>query len=1453
MLKSAKLQLLYAIVVYLPIEKRKEDNMETLFNELEEYLSSNTIQYTSDRENYTVSFDGKTYEFFSPNDDGYFFDEDFRWDNETTEYDGYVFRFGGVWYTIEKGQERDPKLNRVKWRGQSEVAGLSSNFLGVHGSFELLNGTSLYSDWVKKSKFLGIERLGIVEKGTLAGALKFQNACKSVGIIPVFGLEVPVKDEKKDISFTYKIYAQNEKGWQHLLAINKIINCDSSGKFITPKDISEHTEDVFIVFDPKTIDYTDVPILLRNKHNVFWQADTVEYAKFNRDTEYLTNFEAFYKSKMKPVALCDAFYIEPEYYILRETVNKIGKKVNHKSYNQYFKDEVTYMEELLSLFGDQSVGEAFYLKARKNMDMIAESCNFEIPTDSRHLPRYEMTKEEKEKYESNEDMFDSLIYEGLENKPELLEDYSEDVLVERIERESDTIKFGDVVDYFLILRDIVNWCKGNDILLGGGRGSSAGCLISYLFGIVNTNALKFNLLFERFLNKGRVKVSLPDVDTDVPGEKRPLVKRYMEERFGETQVCSVGTYTTLQIKQAINDVGKIYGASIPTLRRISKMIEDVKTEEDFLRLACRKEEIAQFVNKYPEMMNVVFLLLGQQKAASIHACAMMIFPKEKTMYEWCPVRKVDNLVVSEWEGGEMDEAGFLKEDILGIEQLDKFTDILTLIEKNTGKKINLYTDIEYDDPEVYRYFANGWLSDIFQFSAKGLSSYTQKMKPKNMDDVIAALSLFRPGPMENGFHMDYIALKNGEKEPEYPIGAEEILKDTYGLLTTQEQIMNICNQLADFDLVTCDKVRKALGKKKLDVLLPLKAKFVEGYVSKFGSKGVTKESAEHLWDQMEEFAKYSFNRCISGSCKFLRNSCKKNVRNPTIEEMYLIRNDLSFAKANNWLPLRSKYMRCGYGECLTMCEDGRIRTRKIKDIRFAGIRQTYKITLEDGRFISVTDNHKFPTQRGKAMCKDLIIGEDSLFVQLPYEMTDQTKYNFTNFRGKDWVKDHSEHLEKIKGNIGYERLSAESAKFKHFRSQNGGHGICEICEAESRLEIHHIDGNRRNNEDENLIAICSSCHKKIHYRDFGRTKRGEKGYPSKLIKIANIKPDKIENVYDVEVDDPNHNFCTDQGIVTCNSHAAAYAINAYNSLWLKVHYPLEFWSVALSRASKDDFPRYINEMNQTEGIEIKPVNINKSDVGIVGDKKSNSVYWALNATQQVGEKAQQQIIEERERNGEYFSLEEFVDRHSFKGSSVNKSTVENLIYSGAFDEMDETREFSNIFSAREYMLGKYREKNRIKIDREKDEYSIAFSKNKIGKDWWWLLQQKNKSGFAFFDYKKLVEEYLRPKAKTAEYYDMDDLQNYDGSTYKMAMVGGYVLEVEEKESKTGAFASLLLENNYKFLRVVIFPADYMDKEEYIQSCKKNILLLTGKVSFDRFKEEYVIQANGNSQFIKLGV
>lgn len=1050
-----------------------------------------------------------------------------------------------------------------------------------------------------------------------------------------------------------------------------------------------------------------------------------------------------------------------------------------------------------------------------------------------------------------------------------------------------------------------------------------------------------------------------DIDTDVPGEYRPAVKQYMENRFGASQVCSVGTYTTLQIKQAINDVGKLYGASIPTLRRLTKMIEDVKTEEDFLKLACKKSEINQFLNKYPEMMNIVFLLLGQQKAASIHACAMMIFPKEKTMYEWCPVRKSGDLIVSEWEGGEMDEAGFLKEDILGIEQLDKFTDILNLIEKNTGRKINLYSDIEYDDPEVYRYFANGWLSDIFQFSAKGLSAYTQKLKPKNMDDVVAALSLFRPGPMENGFHMDYIALKNGEKEPEYPIGAEEILKNTYSVMCVSSEmdvktskgvkkIKDICvgeyvqtedgsyqkvldkfnngtkNTIkivtsfggelritGDHKVLTSDGWKEASNLKKGDFI---KAYWMQDQIP------VEEENEDSLKNWMIGFF-IAEGRCSStpyftvGSIEvvlFLKSVIEKVLPscfiNVTKHERITENNVLAcswrvYVKGNKGK--ENGYFSSGFvkNPLIALLKEEGLWGKNCynKELPASCTIDTLSGILEgDGGLSSSTLN----------MCNNKLVRQIyyklqsyGIYCHISHRQDGYPCLNWSDVQNKLRFRFKSLIHTNCLGKRGFQIPSNQFLKIPKNRVEN-------YCNWENlNKSLRHAKAIKAGNVYKNNIEDF------VKHLFWG--------------KVLNIKNYGGEEVYDLEIEN-NHSFvceglvvhnCYQEQImnicnqlagfdlVTCDkvrkslgkkkldvllplktkfiegyvgkfgskgvteknaeilweqmeefakysfnkSHAAAYAINAYNSLWLKVHYPLEFWSVALSRASEDDFPQYVNEMQQTEGIEIKPVNINKSDINIVADKKDNSIYWAINATKQVGEKAQNQIMEERSKNGEYFSLAEFIDRHTFKGSAVNKSVIENLIYSGAFDMMDETREFSNIFSAREFMLGKYREKNKIKIDKEKDEYFLAFEKKKIGKDWWWLLQQKNKSGFAFFDYEELVREYLKPKVKNGAFYNVEDLQNYDGSTYEMVMVGGYVLEVEEREGKKGRFANLLLESNYKFLRVVIFPDDYEENAEFFQSTKKNLLLLSGKANFDKFKEEYVLQVNSNSKFIKLGV
>lgn len=676
--------------------------------------------------------------------------------------------------------------------------------------------------------------------------------------------------------------------------------------------------------------------------------------------------------------------------------------------------------------------------------------------------------------------------------------------------------------------------------------------------------------------------SLPDIDTDFAGERRGEVKAYMEQRFGENQVCSVGTYGTLKFKAALNDFGKLMGISIPTIRRLSKMIDFDGQDENMTKLfqiICSKNELKQFANKYPELINMMLLSAEHPKTISVHACATMIFPQEKRMDQWVPIRKQGDIIISEWEGAELDEAGFLKEDILGINQLNKFEDILTLIKQDEGKIIDLYQDVPLDDKEVFDAFCEGRTGDLFHFGAKGLSKYVVKVAPRSIDDLIACICLYRPGPMQNRYHEKFLKRRSGEEEIDYPIGGEEILKDSFGLMLTQEHIMLLCQKLAGFSLQRADDVRKAMGKKIMEKLKAVRQDFVEGYVKNYGDQGVDEEYANELWNQMEEFGLYAFNR----------------------------------------------------------------------------------------------------------------------------------------------------------------------------------------------------------------------------------------------------------------------------------SHAAAYSINGYNSMWLKVHYPIEFWSISFSRASKDDYPYYINEIVRSGDVILETVNINKSDKNIVADPETNALYWAINSIYQVGEKAQNQISEERKENGPYFSLEEFIDRHSFKGSAVNKSVIENLIYCGAFDDFSSKRSISE---KRKELMDSYRKDYKVKIDKEKDEYERAkFSKlgDKTLLDWWWQLQQKKRSGFSFFDYKLLCRQYYSHyKLENRKFCDLNkDMDDFIDS-YMYAAVGGYVLECDIKESsEKGPFAILLLESNYALIHVYIYAEIYEDVAGIIDGCEKNILLLDGKIIYNKHLEEYVLQTTKNSKIVKL--
>lgn len=876
--------------------------MTNTVTDFKRYLKDNLMTF-KELTPYTYEIGGKTFELYKPiiDDSGsgnkpVLFGDSFNFIgvplNPEAKYietscDYIAYKFGGVWYMLTNEEMENPKLRRIKYIGNFIVDDLPTDiFLGVHGQYEILSGSGTYAEWIKKAKFLGVQSLGICELDTLAGALKFQAECDGAGIKPVIGMECSVYDVKHDIKFTVKVYVKTDKGWDILLSINKAINCDYP-KYIPldefKKLVKGQYNNLLIILDPKTLDHKNLDTLGIIGDDIgYVQIDPVRYNDSLRDKNYLLNLKAFFNDdRLAPILMADAWYLDKEYSSIRKRLAVIGGTHFFDSDDQYFKSNPELTEQLAELLPCNERGdEALFLMAEtlKSLREEVEQVTFRIETKNRHLPKYKMLPEEAAKYKTNEELFDGLIADGLARHPELIERWGEEVVRERIDREKGVISLGAAIDYFLITRDIINWCHRNDIMTGVSRGSAGGCLVSYLLGITKLNPLDYNLLFERFLNEGRVKVTLPDIDTDFPGIDRPRVKAYMEQRYGKHQVCSVGTYSALQLRAAIKDMARVYGLEFKETNDMMKAFDvSDRKPEDLFKVACGNREVKAFVMENPGLINEMMLMLAAPKAQSIHACATMIFPEDKDMFHWVPIRKQGDEYVTEWEGGEMDSAGFLKNDILGVKQLDKFQEIVRLIRENHGVDVDIF-NVPLDDPKVYEYFCKGWNEDTFHFGSKGLTGYCRQMKPKNMEELISAISLYRPGAMENGFHEEYVALKksreecnvrrnihtspeedfaNANNQVEFFVGTDEILSNTYGVFCYQEQIMELCKKLGGLSLVEADDVRKAMVKKKYEALAQYHKRFTPYYVENFG---VTEEYAEEVWDAIDKASTYLFNR-----------------------------------------------------------------------------------------------------------------------------------------------------------------------------------------------------------------------------------------------------------------------------------------------------------------------------------------------------------------------------------------------------------------------------------------------------------------------------------------------------------------------------------------------------------------------------------------------------------------
>lgn len=362
---------------------------------------------------------------------------------------------------------------------------------------------------------------------------------------------------------------------------------------------------------------------------------------------------------------------------------------------------------------------------------------------------------------------------------------------------------------------------------------------------------------------------MPDIDVDFPTEYRDAVKEYIKNKYGYAYTCSIGTYTRMKLKTCIKDFGKVKGLSFDYTNKLTKDIDDQVeyTWGDLIEYASKSKLLFKFVQENPELVHMSKYALLQPKSESVHPSAVVIVPKnavddgrEIDLWEWMPIKKIDGLLVSEWEGKYIDKSGFLKEDILGLNQLDKFSNILALIENNCHKKIDL-NKIPLDDDEVFRYFKRGWNEDVFQFGTTGLMNYCRQVKPSSMDDLIAMTALFRPGPMDINAHQDFSDIKAGKKKPTYDYGMEDITRETYSLYVYQEQIMKAA-VVGGLSQVDADNMRTAIKKKKVDVLNSYGDRFKQGYSKLVSEHGISdsKEYADKVWEKLLAFSGYGFNK-----------------------------------------------------------------------------------------------------------------------------------------------------------------------------------------------------------------------------------------------------------------------------------------------------------------------------------------------------------------------------------------------------------------------------------------------------------------------------------------------------------------------------------------------------------------------------------------------------------------
>ena len=753
---------------------------------------------------------------------------------------------------------------------------MKSEFIHLHNHSDnsLLDGAQNVPSVLETITDLGMDSVALTEHGNLFGAISFYKKAKDKNIKPIIGCEVYVAKGsrfQKDRSSGMGQYnhlvliAQNYQGYKNLMKI--VTHGYLEGFYYKPRVDTEilqkYNEGIICLSAclkgilPETLIYNGLEAgkkVAEEYSSIFPGRYYIELQNHGIPEE-LQNIQLATKlakeMNLPIIATNDAHYAKKEHYKAHDVHICIGtgKHLSDKNRLKYPGNEFYFksQDEMFSLFKQ-------FPEALENTRALTDSVDLEIPMEDYHLPWYSIPGDKKSK--DVDEYLKTLCSTGLKNKYENIN--SE--INNRLDYELSVIKKMGFASYFLITADFVEYAKKNKIPVGPGRGSAPGSIVSYALGITNIDPLKHNLIFERFLNPDRI--SMPDIDIDFCVERRGQVIDYLKSIYGEDSVTQIITFGKMNARAVIRDVGRVMSYSYSEVDKIAKMIPEGPkvTLDQALKQNSDLRSVSQ--TNYKELIDNAKVLEGMTRHASIHAAGVVVAPGDLT--DFVPLyRSSQGDVTTQYDMKELESIGLLKMDFLGLRNLTVIDKTIDLIKKRFDKEIDI-DEIDMEDPKVYELFAKGLTVGIFQFESAGMREFLKKLKPKGIDGLIAMNALYRPGPMQN---IDrYIKRAHGKEKVEYvhPL-LEEALKETYGIIVYQEQVMQIANIIAGFTLSEADEMRRAIGKKIRSLMDQMADKFVKGAVK----NGLSKGKAKQIFELIDKFAQYGFNKSHSVAYSYI--------------------------------------------------------------------------------------------------------------------------------------------------------------------------------------------------------------------------------------------------------------------------------------------------------------------------------------------------------------------------------------------------------------------------------------------------------------------------------------------------------------------------------------------------------------------------------------------------------